>query len=787
LKGDSSHMMNSIDDIFEHSRTRMQSSLKTDEGNLRQRGSKTLNGSASGHEKPIELDSNLGGQSHKVHSDSGRESPAGVLKSGSRKSLSGDDETHAIGKHRKSLSGDDRTHATGKHRKSLSGGDQTQVIGKHRKSLSGGNETHIIGKHGPDRQKSRPSSGKSTPDTGKARPTSGRSSPADSVLSTVSRKLMQAESRISSDDSQNDLLSQPRSDHLSKKKKERPQSGKDLEDSIYRSESHDKESERRPSLKGSKQEVIRREDSWRHRGNGSSTIADSPRRVSTDHRRSNSIGSSPREMEDRTKAATPRGKFVSRERSKSDAMNADRRKSISKSEDIEHNQTDVNSRLGSKYSIKKPGSFSFQHKNDVDSDSGDNDEEAIGIRKSSRTLLKENDRVEPSTFKVDDDKKGAPTIKKVLGTELQGTERLRGKENAVYGEGHDAASSTTARDSLSKFKVKGHNESLHSKTTPVKPTRDIIATQESSGMGDKRRKSSTPGKVHKTATKRSLSYTNISNIKPKSPYQEIEGGTEASGNSIVDSETLREQIYYDWLKQKSAKTKDEIRELRRREKEKEEDAEREKEVKKVMSLKAFEAWSANKNEMLKDKRSEIKEKKLKEKEKQDEEQQKKLDSQKHFESWKSNKERELIEQRRKKKEEERDKRRKEFDDQEVKRSSSRIVYEKWKSKKEDSLKEKALERKEQKKEERLKEIEKMERKRTAEKFFQKWKESKDKSPKEKLLLTQRAWCPSSRNSQSTIPESVQPVVQRNPPVRARTFSATARIPSRTMTSTFHGT
>ena len=60
-----------------------------------------------------------------------------------------------------------------------------------------------------------------------------------------------------------------------------------------------------------------------------------------------------------------------------------------------------------------------------------------------------------------------------------------------------------------------------------------------------------------------------------------------------------------------------------------------------------------------------------------------------------------------------------------------------KSKKEDSLKEKALERKEQKKEERLKEIEKMERKRTAEKFFQKWKESKDKSPKEKLVLTQR--------------------------------------------------
>ena len=106
-------------------------------------------------------------------------------------------------------------------------------------------------------------------------------------------------------------------------------------------------------------------------------------------------------------------------------------------------------------------------------------------------------------------------------------------------------------------------------------------------MGEKGRRSSTPGKVHKTATKRSLSYTNISNIKPKSPYQEIDGGAEASGNTIVDSETLREQIYYDWLKEKSAKTKDEIKELRRREKEKEEDAEKEKEVKKVMVMVAI--------------------------------------------------------------------------------------------------------------------------------------------------------------------------------------------------------
>lgn len=89
-------------------------------------------------------------------------------------------------------------------------------------------------------------------------------------------------------------------------------------------------------------------------------------------------------------------------------------------------------------------------------------------------------------------------------------------------------------------------------------------------------------KGHKTLTKRSLSFTNISNIKPKSPYPENETEAENRRNSVVDSETLREQIYYDWLKQKSTKTKDEIKELRMKEKEKEEEAEREKSEKIIM-------------------------------------------------------------------------------------------------------------------------------------------------------------------------------------------------------------
>ena len=81
-------------------------------------------------------------------------------------------------------------------------------------------------------------------------------------------------------------------------------------------------------------------------------------------------------------------------------------------------------------------------------------------------------------------------------------------------------------------------------------------------------------------TKRSLSLTNISNLNPKSPYMEDDEKDEQRKKSIVDSASLREQIYYDWLKQKTSKTKEEVMELKRREKEKQEEEEREKEDKK---------------------------------------------------------------------------------------------------------------------------------------------------------------------------------------------------------------
>ena len=124
--------------------------------------------------------------------------------------------------------------------------------------------------------------------------------------------------------------------------------------------------------------------------------------------------------------------------------------------------------------------------------------------------------------------------------------------------------------------IPGRVEAPQSKTTPVKPNKDINIAQSTAGRSSPNRK------VKHATAKRSLSFTNISNIKPKSPYIEIEADTSRRGNSMVDSEMLREQIYYDWLQQKSTKTKQDIKELRRMEKEKDEEAEREKEDKKIM-------------------------------------------------------------------------------------------------------------------------------------------------------------------------------------------------------------
>eukprot|EP00795_Rhopilema_esculentum_P012552 gene12552-3245_t len=326
-----------------------------------------------------------------------------------------------------------------------------------------------------------------------------------------------------------------------------------------------------------------------------------------------------------------------------------------------------------------------------------------------------------------------------------------------------------------KLKIKGRSDGHGVKPSPMRATVTVEGTSSAPNKSRKAGNALSPRETKKSPgnrnmSKRSLSFTNISNINPKSPFRDTEDGEATRKVQYVDSSSLREQIYYDWLKQKSSKTKAEIAELKKREKEKEEEAGREKKDKEIMSQKAFEAWKSNKEETLKTKQSSLKEQKIKEKEKTDETQQKKLDAKKYFESWKKQKDEELIEKHRKKKEEVREKRKKEVEEK--------------KAKKDEALKEKAKEMKEKEKEEKLKAIEIREKKRAAEKMFETWKEKKVESPREETKLIQRAWCPSSRNTGHTIPTDVKPVVQRNPPNRTRTLSASARLQNLTNGSTF---
>ncbi len=97
----------------------------------------------------------------------------------------------------------------------------------------------------------------------------------------------------------------------------------------------------------------------------------------------------------------------------------------------------------------------------------------------------------------------------------------------------------------------------------------------------------------------------------------------------------------------------------------------------LQSQKAFEAWSANKDEKAKEKAHLIHDKKKIEKDKLDETQQKKMDSKKYFESWKAKKDETLIESHRKRKEEEREKRQKELEEKEDKIDSAKKVYDNW--------------------------------------------------------------------------------------------------------------
>eukprot|EP00794_Sanderia_malayensis_P005282 gene5282-5950_t len=282
----------------------------------------------------------------------------------------------------------------------------------------------------------------------------------------------------------------------------------------------------------------------------------------------------------------------------------------------------------------------------------------------------------------------------------------------------------------------------------------------------------------KSMGKRSQSFTNISNISPKSPYSDVHGDDLRQHEAVaVDSASLREVIYYDWLKKKEVNIKKEVVVKKQLKKEQDDEAEREKEEKRLISKKAFEAWASTKSEEEKEKIALLHTKKKAEKEKQEEEQQKKMDSKKYFESWKEKKLQALTENERKQKKEKREKREKELQDKEDKEQSAKKVYESWKSKKEEVLKEEAKQKKLQKKEERMAEYEKQEKKKKAEKAFESWREKKPaglQQQRTRPTLTQRAWCPSGRNNANVVPEHVQPVIQRNPPARTRTLSATAR-------------
>jgi len=117
-----------------------------------------------------------------------------------------------------------------------------------------------------------------------------------------------------------------------------------------------------------------------------------------------------------------------------------------------------------------------------------------------------------------------------------------------------------------------------------------------------------------------------------------------------------------------------------------------------------------------------------------------------------------------------------------KSSDAKKVFDNWKGKKDEYLKEQARKKREEKKRKEEEELDKEERQQASKRVFEVWKDEKKKRPTSARspspALTQRAWCPNSRNSASNdIPKSVKPVIVRNaPPGRhQRTMSASGRL------------
>ena len=520
-----------IDDIFEYGVARKQDSLQHIDDNLRQINKSKSRGETSGHESPIDFGRKSGTQSPRSRSGSDKEIQLDTIKSGYKKSSSGDNDIYNVNMHASNrptsrTNSGKNTPETGKTH-SISGRsspadgllssvsrelskserkvgtlkDDTQRSrsgsGRDSESLlllsQSKEETVAKEKTGrpksakvreSDRSKLPSSSGKSTPEAGKSRSLSGRSSPADGLISSVSRELSKSEGKVSASDdgkprsrsgsgrsSESHLiLSQSKDETVSREKTERPKSAKVQEGPLEGGSRHvEKKPDRRLPSRGSKDEIKQMGGT---RSSGTKQRSNSPEiagKTSLSHRRSRSIGNSPREMEDSKGLAPPSDTFGSRGRSRSDAMMLDDRNASVRAKDNEceedRGQRDAK-RLGSKYSLKRPGSIRSMNNRDVGSDSDDDDEEFIGIRRSNRTSQKKSDSIDPRS-EVIDDRKATPNIKKPLRTEMLTAEKSRSKEsgNSNGDHGINSGSSLTksrsdtsskaGNDPLSKFKIKG--------------------------------------------------------------------------------------------------------------------------------------------------------------------------------------------------------------------------------------------------------------------------------------------------------------------------------------------
>ena len=420
-----------IDDIFDNFGSRKQNLLQGDEGNIR--GNKKVRSESRGdsdRDSPVSFGRKSGTQSPRSRSGSGRESPADGLKPKGNKSASRDE---------------------GKS------GRSRQELGKA-KSVS--------------------NSGRSTPDGLKMSSQYGRRSPAEGLISSARadnaiRDEDKSRTRHSSGrESPGDLILAEAKGHESTKKRERPKSAKAQKDK-YEDETNsnrytEKRIEGRPSLRSSKMESkVAGEGDWRVRNDRSKSPGHGDERSSS-HRRSKSIGNSPREIEDSQRESSPRVKTVGRERSKSYAEKLS--DAGGKTRDVEKKEQEPKDRnlFGRKYSLKQSGSAHSLHDKNAGFDSDeDTDDDFISVRRPSNVATKGNENNEKRNSVMSNERKMAPNIRRPLGTAVltKGKPVNEDDDGSTVDEqekkgisaqrgGHDAVPKS-GKDSLSKFKIKG--------------------------------------------------------------------------------------------------------------------------------------------------------------------------------------------------------------------------------------------------------------------------------------------------------------------------------------------